>query len=612
MNKIEKMGKVSLNSRLLSISDISFFILLFVYQFLFLFQGFDFADEGVHSVFYQQIFSHPESMVGDFMYWFSGIFGGIFYYFFADWGLLGLRFQGLFTILATMMIAYYLLKSYTNLLHLRLGILIIFILTTNEIKEMHYDTLTALLNVSSAFFLFHGIKDNKLIKIAISGALISLSMFTRLPSIVMLVFVLAIIYFGIINKSKITNLVKQGISLIAGFLLMTVLVLIFMKLIGHLPVYIDALKMVFSWGTSSDDSHSIFRLFKRFVIDYSDAVKFGVLIIVSLFVLNFLSNSLEQMDKAISRKLTTAIKIGIILIFIIFIQRNTINHAKVISIFTGLALIVSAFMLLSSKLTKELKLMVFIGCLIVFFEPLGSAGGISTSGKHSLWIIFPIAIDFIFNIKAMNSISRFSSHNTEFSIPIQTNSNQLEVFKNYFVGISLAAVIYFSYYYPYFDMSDRIYMTYSIDNKNARGIYTTKERAQAVNELLQESAKYVKKNDYVLAYDCMPMFHYLTETLPYTPNAWPWLYVPDAFRSALDYEKSNKVNLPVVIVQKMSTLANNWPQNVANELQRSKPEQQRDSIMAEFITENQYKSVWENVAFKIYLPNEKMLKQTDY
>jgi hypothetical protein len=265
-------------------------------------------------------------------------------------------------------------------------------------------------------------------------------------------------------------------------------------------------------------------------------------------------------------------------------------------------------MLLSTKISKELKLLVFIGCLIVFFEPLGSAGGISTSGKHSLWIIFPIALDFVFNIKTISSHTKFSSNNSEFSLPIQIEPNQLEVFKSYFVGLSLAAVIYFSYYYPYFDISDRIYMTYSIDNKNARGIYTTKERAAAVNELLRETAKYVKKNDFVLAYDCMPMFHYLTETLPYTPNTWPWLYVPEAFKSALDHEKSNSAKLPVVIVQKMSTLANNWPQNIANDIPRTKPEQQRDSIMTEFITNNHYKSVWENVAFRIYLPEEKTIK----
>jgi hypothetical protein len=147
-------------------------------------------------------------------------------------------------------------------------------------------------------------------------------------------------------------------------------------------------------------------------------------------------------------------------------------------------------------------------------------------------------------------------------------------------------------------------MTSAIKSHNARGIYTTKERAKVVNELLVESSKYIKKNDHILAYDCMPMFFYLTETLPYTPNTWPWLYVPENFKEELDLAKSNSGKLPVVITQKMSTLSNNWPQNIPEKIQRTMPEQQRDSIMAEFISQNKYKSVWENEAFEIYLPQD--------
>lgn len=595
---------MSFQSRFAKMSDGVFFLLLAIFQLIFMFQGLDFADEGCHAATYQQIFSHPESMVGDFMYWFAGIFGGVFYYFFSDWGLLGLRIQGLLTILATMMIAYYLLKRYTNIAYLRIGMILIFMLTTNEIKEMHYDTLTALLNVGAALFLFNGLRDNRMIPIMLSGALISLSMFTRLPSIVMLVLILAIGYFGMINKSKLLSILKQALALIAGFVLMTLLVLLLMKLIGHLPVYIDALKMVFSWGASSDDSHSIFRLVKRFIIDYSSALKFGVLIIVFLLLLNYFSLAFTQFNKRLSDIIIRIIKITIVLFVAALLFKEKINHSKLISIFTGISLIISAFILLSSKTSKELKLLTFIGCLIVFFEPLGSAGGISTSGKHSLWILFPVAIDFAFRIKSINSKYSFFDQQDEFSFNIDANSGQLATVKKYFLGLSALACLYWSYYYPYFDMSDRIYMTHSIENKNARGIYTTKERATVVNELLQESAKYVKKNDYVMAYDCIPMFHYLTETLPYTTATWPWLYVPQAFHEELIKARSQNSQLPVIILQKMSTLGTNWPQNANDDFIRTEPEQQRDSIMQNFIAENKYKKIWENVAFEILLPEE--------
>ncbi|HAQ20003.1 MAG TPA: hypothetical protein DCR40_12345 [Prolixibacteraceae bacterium] len=597
------MKKISLSTYLLSISDSLFFILLLLYQLIFLFQGFDFADEGCHAAFYQQIFSHPETMVGNFMYWFSGIVGGSFFYIFPGLGLLGLRIQGLIVILSTMAIAYYLLKDYLNLLHLRIGILIIFIFTTNEIKEMHYDTLTALLNVSSAFFLFQGLRDNKSVKIGLSGAFISLSMFTRLPSIVMLVFVLAIIYYGVINKFKPSLIIKQGLILFGGFAIMTFLVILFMKLIGHLPVYVEALKMVFSWGSNAEDSHNIFRLIKLFIRNYSQAVKFGVLFTVFLIVLNYLDNSLSTLNKTYSRIIGIAIKLSIILVLIASLLKHHITYSTVISFFSGISLIIAVLILISTKYIKEVKLLVFIGCLILFFEPFGSAGGIATAGRHSLWIIFPFAIDFIFNVKTINGHVKISADNRDFLIGISSNHDQMNVFKRYFTGICIFVCVYFSYYYPYFDMSDRIYMTSTIECKNARGIFTTKERATVVNELLQESSKYIRKNDLVLAYDCIPMFHYLTETRPYMPNTWPWIYIPEAFKFELNKSKNKFKELPVIILQKVNTLASNWPQNYNIERKRSNPESMRDSILNDFMKNNVYIKVWENIAFEIRLPS---------
>lgn len=600
------MKKIS--SYLISISDGLFFVFLLIYQLIFLFQGFDFADEGCHAAFYQLIFTHPETMVGNFMYWFSGIVGGSFFYIFPGLGLLGLRIQGLLIMVATMVTAYYLLKNFINVLHLRIGILILFIFTTNEIKEMHYDTLTALLNLCSAFFLFQGLLQKKYLKIGLSGAFISLSMFTRLPSIVMLVFILAIIYYGIISKIKLSVIFKQSLSLLVGFISMTLIVLLFMKIIGHLPVYIEALKMVFSWGSSAEDSHNIFRLIKLFIQDYSQALKYGLVIIFFLLVLYYSNNLLSLLSKSYSRLLGIVIKMSIILALIVLLFKHLINYSTIISVFSGISLIIALIILTSGKYDKEIKLLVVIGSLILFFEPLGSAGGIATAGRHSLWIIFPFAIDFIFNIKDINGNIKVTADKSDFLIGISTNRALLETFKKYFIGISISVCIYFSYYYPYFDMSDRIYMTSTIECRNARGIFTTKERATVVNELLKESSKYINKNDLVLAYDCIPMFHYLTETRPYLPNTWPWLFVPEAFDSELNNAKINTIELPVIVTQKMNTLGTNWPQNVEKGIERTKPEQLRDSILTEFIAKNQYKKVWENKAFKIFLPENQQTK----
>lgn len=54
----------------------TFFLYIFLYHLLVVFQGLDFNDEGFHLAFYQQIFSDPESVQYAFWGWLSGILGG--------------------------------------------------------------------------------------------------------------------------------------------------------------------------------------------------------------------------------------------------------------------------------------------------------------------------------------------------------------------------------------------------------------------------------------------------------------------------------------------------------------------------------------------------------
>lgn len=591
------------------VSDRVFFLILFIYQISFIFQGLDFADEGFHMTFYQQFFTHPESMVMNFMYWLTGLVGGAFFYLFPSFGILGLRVLGIIVILLTSISAYYLLKNYIKLFNLRIGILLVILfVNSNDLKEMYYDNLSALLTVFSAFLLFKGLINNKPTQIVLSGAFISLSMFSRLPGITLLIFLLAILYDGFINKRKFYFIVKQSFLFIGGFVLMTIAILLFMKLIGHLSLYAENLNIVFGWSGSSEDSHNIKQLITNFVNAYSNSLIYAALLIIFWLILSILDNSRSLLTKLNSGIAVNVLKVTIILVFLYLILGNKFTYYKLLALFSGISLIVSILIITSSRYNKEIKLLVFIGCLFLLFAPLGSAGGLYGHGRNTFWIIFPIAIDFIFNIKSIEGRFNILNDNSQEVLhKISISQNQLTIFKRYFIGMSVFACIYFAYYYPYFDMSNRVKMFSSIDNKLAKGIYTTKERASVVNELLKESSKYVKKDDFVLAYDCIPLYHFLTETRPYMPNSWPWLYLPEYFKFELDNIGNQSNELPVIILQKVNTLSTDWPQNHNLEYLRSNPEIERDSILNEFMVINGYTKVWENIAFEIRVPDNRKL-----
>ena len=118
-----------------------FFLLLFLYQLIFIFQGIDFLDEGFTATFYQQFFNDPSSVEYNFMFWLSGLIGGTFTYLFPNTGLFGLRFLSILFTMSTILIVYNMLKPYLNKTNLKIGLLLVtlaFVITPRSFIIISY------------------------------------------------------------------------------------------------------------------------------------------------------------------------------------------------------------------------------------------------------------------------------------------------------------------------------------------------------------------------------------------------------------------------------------------------------------------------------------------
>ena len=248
----------------------------------------------------------------------------------------------------------------------------------------------------------------------------------------------------------------------------------------------------------------------------------------------------------------------------------------------------------------------FLGCFFAVVHPVGSSTGIHTVIIYSLWIAFPIALEYIFNITDTNIDLKIAGKHGNFDFKLPVTRLQLQEVRNFGIGMAIFACLFYSFFYPYFDKSNRLDMLYAINSKYMRGIYTSRERATALNELLAESARYVKPNDYVLAYDCIPLYHYLTETKPYLRNPWPWLYQPEVFKMELDKSTAQMKSLPVVVFQTVRTMGPNggkWPDYSVTETTLNwNLNKRRNEVLQDFLNSYHYKEVWANKAFKILLP----------
>jgi hypothetical protein len=235
--------------------------------------------------------------------------------------------------------------------------------------------------------------------------------------------------------------------------------------------------------------------------------------------------------------------------------------------------------------------------LIIY--PIGSAGGFFASGRFALWFSLPVGIEVIQKIRNLNiSFSLYNASSEKFII----REDQMRLFPKLFIYPCIIIGLFFAFSSPYFDRSSRLEMLYTIPNDHLKGIFTSKERADVVQELLIASKDYVKPDDYVLAYDNIPMYNYLTETIPYLSNPWPGIYPSEMFRDDIKNSLQKKSDLPVVVLQKVNTLDSNWPENFAESYKDKKSNEKRNQYMNDFLKEFNYKIVWENSAFAIMKP----------
>jgi hypothetical protein len=588
-----------------------FFIWLFLFQFVLIFQGIDLSDEGFLAIFYQQIFHNPESVQYNFMFWLTGIIGGVYFKIFSFFGLWGLRLGGVMVTTGTAVLVYALLKKHLNKNYLKLGLFLIIITLNNDVKELNYNNLSAFFYVTIIYFLFHGLKESSHLKIFISGVFISLNFFIRPPNILEIGMILGILYYGREKKRDLGFMVKQIFSFLGGFLVCTAVTLLIIYSIGHWDIYMNALKVLYKMGKSSapitdieKNDYGIFKLLRQLKSNNAKSI-FITLSIMGGLGLGIVVYSILKKKIARFYRIGLLLKSVFVLSIVTLICFGVIDHWFILYFYSGL--IVMVFLLvITTEIDFDIRFLLFCGCFILISFPFGSSAGIMTAGRYSFWIGLPIAINYLFSFKSVKNQFTYYTGELKNSIQLNITDNQIRVAKNLLVGLLIFEGLFHSYFYPFFDWRNRAEMHYSLDNRLLGGIYTTKGRAEALNELLHASSKYVKKGDYVLAYDCMPLYNFLTESVPYIRSAYPWLYETEIFNNELNLAKVQKKILPVVIMQTIQTIGDGskWPEeSLPTDYSKWDVNQGRNKYMNEFLLHNNYKEVWTNGYFKILIPN---------
>lgn len=358
------------------------------------FQGFDVCDEGWYLSFYQQIFNAPETIEYNFVFWLTGMVGGIWYELFPNGGILSFRILAIIVITSTLIITYKILKEYLTKSQIVIGLLMVMIVNDFGYVAFYYNHLSSLIAITSIFFIIKGIKTNQFIWIGIAGFLTAINVFARLPNITLFTF--AIIFpmqmlwdKPIAKKTWIKQIIIYGLGAVIGFLL-TYIIMYFLE---HLDIMKNSITGILNKGKNTDSNHNVFKLFSVYIHEYWLVIKAGIKITVAFSVLILLR---KWMFKIFVLNLLWHV-MGLIVFVYIF------KNLSIYSLYF-IGLIGAIGVLFIKNINPNIKSVSFLALIMMVFLPLGSDGGINNAGYVSIWLSIPIFFGIIIELIVLNLV----------------------------------------------------------------------------------------------------------------------------------------------------------------------------------------------------------------
>lgn len=559
------------------------------------FQGFEVCDEGFSLTFYQQIFHDPSSVEYCFVYWLSGLVGGLWYQLYPEGGILWFRILAIIFNTSTLIIGYKILKNYIKSRYVLIGLLMVLFVNDYGFLAFYHNHLTAFLAILSIYFLHEGIVKENYVLLAISGFIIGVNIFTRLPNVTLFVFILAIPFASHLNGYRITKSTIPMLVFILGTVIGVISIFALLYSLGQLTIMKRALSVLGNLGHAEDSGHNVISLLKNYVFNQKKVItQLFKLLIVSIIILS----AIKYFKRNIM--ITRIIQLfGVFAFFLLFKSGG-------IHIVYALGYLGIFGTLLTKQNHESVKIVALMALLMMLFLPLGSGGSIGSSGYMCIWLAIPFFLHFVSIVV-----------NSDFIFKTKYDAISSYFLKDFFKPLTLILVLgffvekaYSISQEAYFDKGNRFKKTYSINNKYARGIFTTKERADIINDLLAHLDNYVKPNDYVLFYDNAPMLYFLTDTRPYMFNPWVWIYDQGSYEMQLERAQKEIPVLPVVVQQKFNTIyefSEPIPDYMSETKENSNDYSQGRTIATnKFLKKYDYKIVWSNEYFNIYKPNKKL------
>ena len=572
------------------------FILILLWQFLLIFQGVDLADTGFHLTAFRFIFEDPYSVQYSMSFWLSDVCGYIWMNLWPIGGLYWARIGWIVIITISLIIYYSLLRPELSIgkTLIGLGITTIFILQGGP-ECLNYDMFSILGYAISVTLLYRALTNHKISLLLASGFLLGVSVFFKLTNLSGLLLFLMIPFSMYLQKKTFSYFIKLSFIYIISFITGIGSVLLLIKLTGHLNLFLENLSFISSMTKDSEASHGFIPLITSYLSGYLNAFVILPAFLLVVWVYIRISDKYSQIRK---EKLLVLYYIGLIAIIVLLMFTfERVFWSKVRYLFIGLMLLEGGFSAFNKTKANKIRLLYFAGLILLVIAPLGSDSGLEKS-VFGMWILGPLVL------KDLNLNQYFTKLKIKLS-ELQTTNIQKTL-----TLIILVTSILFAWQNTYFDTGSRFKKASAINHPQMTHIYTSIERAEAINELIKEAFPNIKKEEYLLSFIEIPMINYLANKKPFISTSWPKLYYhPLAFEKKLYEAVEKRKKLPAIIRQKQNTMLCEWPQKNASPNYINYPAElskwpEHGTILNSFIEKYSYHVKWENEMFQLLLVNK--------
>ena len=573
-------------------TDFALSLFLLIYSLALATQGLDFGDAGWQLTAYENIIVFPQGIQYSFMYYLSVLLGHLWQVLLPSGGLYWNRvgmvilFISVFFIYRILFRIYYPRHNWTR----SLALVYLFVYQGAP-ESLNYDVFTMFFNSLIILFLYLGLTKRKHYLLFLSGIIAGLNIFIRIPNLAGILFFIVIPFYAYMRNWNSRRLLKYTGLAFIGFIFGVSAIIVLLVLLNHQQYFIDNLAFLADMSTSGNATHGLSHLIMSYLKGYGKIIIVtGVILLIVLYIRYILRKNPHFLQ-------TKLYRIALVLLMIVFglaaLKIGNPVWSKLRYLFFGLMFLNGMVLLLLRRVAVKTRLLISLGLVLLIISSLGSDSGLEKMGWGS-WVLGPM----LFLQLRKGHYASIGSGNIRFK-------GNRELYKIFTLIFIIAALTY-AWNNTYNDPGSRLSKRYPVNHPELKGIFTSKERAIVVNQLLSGIQPYIKHGDTLLAFIEMPMIHYLTHSRPYLNTSWPkLLYSPDIFRKQLDLAES-KGTLPVVIRQNLNMGATNWPYNSIPDyteyINPSIKYREHGLELNDFLKRNNYVHLWGNTAFEILMP----------